>query len=86
MCVNLRAPVVIVKISTPLRTQTQLDTVNIYTANMGNKKQEPTDIKLLKLRILTNIFLKNFKIKKNEIYMLIIKPTRCTNFSNLFLE
>jgi len=24
--------------------------------------------------------------KKKEEYILIIKPTRCTNFSNLFLE
>jgi len=56
ICVHLRAPVVPLKISTPLRTQTQLDTVNIYIANISSKKHDSTDTNVLKLRILTNIF------------------------------
>ena len=35
------------KICTPLRTQTQLYTVNTHIANTQNKYQEPTDINLL---------------------------------------
>ena len=38
------------KISTPLQTQTHLDAVNMYIANILNKEQEPA---VLKLRILT---------------------------------
>ena len=48
--------------STPLRTQTQLD---IYTAIIRNKKQQPTIINVLQLRILTNIF----NIFKTQILM-----------------
>jgi len=32
-----------------------MDTVNTYNANIHNKQQEPTDINVLQLRILTNI-------------------------------
>ena len=42
------------KISTPLWTQTQQDAVNIYIANILNKKQEAAAINVLQLRILTN--------------------------------
>ena len=52
------------KISTPLQTQTHLDAVNIHTANILNKKQEPA---VLQLSILTNIF-QIFKIQTLMIY------------------
>ena len=51
------------KIFTTTRTGTQLDTVNIYIAKIRNKSQEPTDIHVLQLRILTNIV----KILKTQI-------------------
>jgi len=44
--------------------------VNTYTANTHNKKQEPTQINMLKLRILFNI-LKIFKIQKDEIHAVL---------------
>jgi hypothetical protein len=56
--------------STPLRTQTQPDTVNTYIDNKHNKKQEPTDINVLKLRVLTDIFT-IFKIQKDEINIVL---------------
>jgi response regulator of citrate/malate metabolism len=56
--------------STALRTQTQLDTVNTYFANTHNEKQEPTDINVLQLRALTNIF-KIFKIQKDKINIVL---------------
>ena len=36
------------KSSTPLRTQTQLDTVNTYIANIHHRKQQPEDVNVLK--------------------------------------
>jgi len=42
--------------------QTQLDTVNTCIANIHNKQLEPTDINVLHVMILTNIF-KIFKIQ-----------------------
>ena len=68
---NWEHPVVPLKISTPLRTQTQLDTVKAYSANVRNKKQETTNINVLKLRILTNNF-ENFKMQKDEIVLNIV--------------
>ena len=54
----------------PLRTQTQQDTVNTYIVNIHNKRQEPTDINVLQSRILTNIF-KVFNIQKDEIHIVL---------------
>ena len=54
----------------PLWTQTQLDTVNTYIANIHNKRQEPTDINMLQLRILPDIF-KIFKIQKDEVHIVL---------------
>ena len=42
--------------------QTQLDAVNTCIANIHNKQLEPTDINVLHVMILTNIF-KIFKIQ-----------------------
>jgi len=43
---------------------------HIYIANIHNKRQEPTDINVLQLRILTNIF-KILKIQKDEIHIVL---------------
>jgi len=56
------------KISTPVQTQTQINTVNTYVANIHNKLQEPTDTNVPYLRILMNIF-KIIKIHKDEIHI-----------------
>jgi len=58
------------KICTPFQTQTQLDTVNTYIANILNEEQEPTDINVLQLRILTDV-MKIFKIHKDEIHIFL---------------
>jgi len=45
------------KVSTTLRSKTQLDTASTCIANIYNKQLETTDwINVLQLRILTNIF------------------------------
>jgi hypothetical protein len=44
--------------------------VNTYTGNIHNKKQEPTDINVLKLRVLTDIFT-IFKIQNDEINIVL---------------
>ena len=44
------------KISTALRTQMQLDTVDTYTAKIRNKKAGAKRQYVLQLRILTDIF------------------------------
>ena len=49
-----------------MNIQTQLDTVNTCFANTHSEKQGPTDINVIQLRVLTNIF-KMFKIQKDEI-------------------
>jgi hypothetical protein len=38
-----------------LRTQTQLDTMHTYIANIHNEQQEQTDINVPQVRVLTNI-------------------------------
>jgi len=48
----------------------QKKTYNKYVANIHNKQQEPSDINVLPLRILTNIF-KTFKTQKNKIHIVL---------------
>ena len=53
-----------------LRGTTGCSQVNTHIANVHYKKEKPTEINVLKLRILFNIF-KIFKIKKNETHIVL---------------